>query len=100
MRVWYIVAGLLGIGLVYVLIKRPVVPVGTATQAPGSNDLFRAIGSLASLGTAIVGKVSAPSSTGSAADPALSSSNAVYQPGDSFDTYATGLFGPGTNVQA
>jgi hypothetical protein len=87
MKPWHIALAVLGIAVVYILVKRPVIPItGTSTQANG-NDLYRAIGNLAGLGTAIVGKVGAP---------AAGDGVATYNQGESFDDYTGRLFGPGT----
>lgn len=90
MKLWHIAALLVGVGIVYVLVRRPSVN-GIMTPHT-SNATNNTLSSLFSFGTAIVNKIGAPS----AVDP--SESAAVYRPGESFDDYTAGLFGPGTAV--
>lgn len=86
MKLWQIAALLTVVGIVYVMVRRPTVPVGGQVPA-SSNDLLSNIFKFA---TAVTNKVSAPS----AVDPTESAS--VYRPGESFDDYTSSLFGPGT----
>jgi len=89
---------LLFVGVAYVLINRPSVAPKTITGPSTSNAIFGALGSIGSnlINTFSMSgsKVGAPSAVNGSVS---SSSDAVYKPGDSFDDYASGLFGPGIN---
>lgn len=60
MKLWHWVALLMGVGIVYVLVKRPTVPAGGIYPAT-SNDTNNTLGALFRFGTSLVNKIGAPS---------------------------------------
>ena len=90
MKLWHLAAILLVLGIGYVLISRPMVPSVSANQQNSvSNSLWSGVftGLVAGGKSLFSDKASPPSAVDSAA---------VYKPGEAFDDYANGLFGPGT----
>lgn len=88
MKLWQWAALLFGVGIVYVLVKRPTVPTG-GINPYSSNDTNGTLRALLNFGTALTNKIGAPSANAGAGV-------ATYNPGESFDDYSTRLFGPGT----
>lgn len=94
-----LIVGGVGVGvflLVRALTPSSSIPKGsTASMAP--NVLGGLASSFGGLISAVAGSSGAANQPSSARPTAQEDSAAVYKPGDSFDDYTTGLFGPGIN---
>jgi Cu/Ag efflux pump CusA len=108
----------LGLGLVvamlYFLFRRPttstLLTTGIPTNPGGSfigqivggisRDLSNVFGSSSTFSTSVSqpGIVAGSAAYNASRNAGPSTSAAVYQPGDSFQDYAEGLFGPGTDT--